>query len=343
MSPARAGRLAGCYPRACARSFAIAMAPVRAILLAGAFTFAVSLTSCTSPGLPLPRGTSTLVPSPPPTITPSPTVTPTPDPNAVSANQALADCPATIEVTANLVGTARTAGIDYSLVYPNISTTLKFGIHPSLVNAPAGYLPIDTIRINENFRGRTGISPDRQIISDLWFLFYKAWQHDGNNEYMAERGSTTFNQYLSLADKGEEVGFSIWALTDKSKHYPDTLVAIDPMTTKFAIIFTTRVQLGGFQGIPYYDPVENTIVYLVGFNIRYTTLEDIDWREVQVGGYLKWLNAMIHIAMPEELQRLPGTARTQDIGVSIFNQTAKPMFEGLYPNFPFLTRSSTHR
>lgn len=190
----------------------------------------------------------------------------------ISAEGLLSECKQVLEIEPSLIGMARVEGAMVNLNFPNIRNKITFGLHPSVMDRPAGSEFYSVKRMflnNEYWDAMAGKgSAERQILTDIMYLHYRAWQYDQNWVFHQERKNISFLDYLRMLDREEiDGGHDLSVRVDKGDLLPyDDPVRIypsDPMVVVFADY--------GYRGEPYiggsafsknfaFDPIAQTFI-----------------------------------------------------------------------------------
>jgi hypothetical protein len=281
-----------------------------------------------------------------PTQTPTEAPTPTENPNAVSSDELLANCPVKLEIDAPLKGKSFLPDGDINLNYPNLNIHITIGLDQSLIDrgkdpnsqtAKFKWLPYDNIILSDSYKKETGIDPKVQAETDVWYIIYKAWQHDGDNTNYSQRKDVSFTDFLQMANDGEDVSISHWVITDKSKIYPNEEDKIDPTKLNIVMIFTDYDRENGFQ----YDSETNTLI-----SIHYLTSgpgAEPDSVDARANGYMQFINRISFLALPTDLQKATAInnqdqtklrATLEETYLYLMNGYAQRLREGKIDTFP---------
>lgn len=308
---------------------------LRAVI--GASLVSTMLSACSSPQAPeLPPTEQPTISTPTETPTEVSTEVPTPteNPNVISSQEYLANCPVKLEIDVPLQGKALVGGEVISLDYPNLHSKISIGLDESLINrgkdpnsetAKLKWLPYNNLVFGDTFQEETGIDPKVQIETDVWYIIYKAWQHDNNNADLQERKNISFTDFLQMANNGEDISISHWVITEKNKIYPDEEDKIDPTKINLVMIFTDYTKENGFL----YDKSSNSLIA-----INYLSSEpgtDPDSYAARSNGYPTFVISFSALAFPTDLQKAVGTGSQDQIRVrASLDETYSFIIDGNY-------------
>jgi hypothetical protein len=161
----------------------------------------------------------------------------------------------TIEIEATLVGQARVEGEIVDLNFPNISTNFVVGLHHSVMedDPESPFLPVAEIKLNteywDNLYGEG--AAERQLFTDIAYVYYRAWQHDRDDQFYAEREGIPFLEYLRMVNDGEIDGGhdQMLRLSNEYLHaYPDPIRVYPEDTMVIAVAeygFSDEPYIGG--------------------------------------------------------------------------------------------------
>lgn len=246
--------------------------------------------------------------APIPTAEPTQTPEPTEIPGSVSSKEILADCPVKIEVETALDGKVAVEGHDVELHYPNIKTKMTFAIDNSVLGKPQSGIPLTTLELNakywESRYGPEGNS--RQILSDVLYSHYSAWQHDQDNKFLDDRKSVSFQDYLKLISDGGDGSHILLTNTSKDTVLPNEQVKINPLYD-IVVLFTNKGNYveswGGFS----YDPSRKILIARIRPYLTYSDISALptDLREdyKKSTGYMNLASLLQTMSYPERYQK----------------------------------------
>lgn len=259
-------------------------------------------------------------------------------PGSISSKEILAECPVKLEISEVLVGKARVEGQEMEFNYPNVKLDITFGLHPSIMNMGQGteLSPYQEIMINPEFEDRFGIKPEIQIMTDILYTHYRAWQNDEDNKYISERAGVSFLEYLKMLDQGEDGTHKLWVVSEKGKLYPNERVTVGPGLRHVVIFAESGFGEGGSgAGLLKFDKINSELIIMAD-PISHVTTDPNE--PVKHWGYLDVFYPLGFMIMPEKIQRLGFSSSTPKEMSRYFRKFNSAIFssEELWFNTPLI-------